>query len=225
MVPLVISVTWDTSLQKFDLLAEFMLLLFHFVDASDQFDVVLHEARVVLTVLLEGARQLLAVVADVSLVSVPLACLCIVSFDISLAVCLFKHPGLVKPNDALLKLFVVSDVLDNFEDVTLESISLQKLHVKLVTAVQVLILETFVSHLEIVDDQVQVVANTLEMLNLNLHLVDLLVQRRNVVFSGQNISLELLDFVIKHEFELFKLLSFLLKLNNAIVFVVNSSTT
>ena len=58
-----------------------------------------------------------------------------------------------------------------------------------------------------------------------MHLVHLLVEGCDIVLTGQDISLELLDLVIEHKFELFKLLSFLLKLNDAIVFVVNSCTT
>ena len=202
-----------------------MLLLLHLVDARDQLHVVLHEARVVLTVLLQVARQLLPVVADVGLVGVPLACLRIVSLNILLSVGLLKYPRLVKLNDTLLQLLVVSDVLDDLEHVSLEAILLQRLHVELMTAIQILVLQPLVPHLEIVHDQVQVVTDALEVLHLDLHLVDTLVQGSNIVLTGQNISLELLDLVIKHKLELFKLLRLLLKLDDACVLVLNRGSS
>jgi len=51
-----------------DLLVELVLLLAHFVDASNKVNVVLHETCVVLAVLLKVARQLPTVVPDVGLV-------------------------------------------------------------------------------------------------------------------------------------------------------------
>ena len=40
------------------------------------------------------------------------------------------------------------------------------------------------------------------MLDFDLHLVDLLVERSNVILARQNVTLQLLDLVIEYEFEL-----------------------
>ena len=67
---------------------------------------------------------------------VDLSLICIISISISIlsfAITLFLDPGLVEADDTLLKLFVVSDVLNNLEDVSRELFLLQILHVKLVT--------------------------------------------------------------------------------------------
>ena len=53
---------------------------------------------------------------------------------------------------------------------------LKLLHVKFVAAVQVFIPKTLVSHLEIIDDQIEVVTDALEMFYFNLHLVDLFME-------------------------------------------------
>ena len=63
------------------------------------------------------------------------------------------------------------------------------------------------------------------MLNFDLHLIDLFVQRSDIVFTRKYITLQLLDFIIKHKLELFELLSLLFKLNNASVLVFNSGCT
>ena len=47
------------------------------------------------------------------------------------------------------------------------------------------------------------------------HLVSLLVEFLDLDFSRSNVSLQLFDLVIQHEFELFKLLDFLLEVQNS----------
>lgn len=79
------------------------------------------------------------------------------------------------------------------------------------------------AHLEIVDDQVEVCTDAMEVFDLDLHLVDLLVEGGDVVFARQNVSLQLLDLVVKHELELLELLSLLFQLNNSSILVLNSS--
>ena len=58
------------------------------------------------------------------------------------------------------------------------------------------------------------------MLLLRSHLVSLLVQFLDLDFSGSNVSLQLFDLVVQHEFELFKLLDFLLEVQNPNLFLV-----
>lgn len=88
------------------------------------------------------------------LVSRALACMRIVLLNVLLAVVLLLDPALVKADDTLLKLLVVSDMLDYLEDIVLESLLLKLLHVQLVTAVQVFVFETLVAHLKVIDDEV-----------------------------------------------------------------------
>jgi len=59
------------------------------------------------------------------------------------------------------------------------------------------------------------------MLELRSHLVRLLIQILYLDFSGSDISLQLFDFIVKHEFELFKLLGLLLELKDAVVFLLD----
>ena len=59
------------------------------------------------------------------------------------------------------------------------------------------------------------------MLELRSHLVRLLIQILYLDLSGSNISLELFDFIVKHEFELLKLLGLLLELEYAVVFFLD----
>lgn len=81
------------------------------------------------------------------------------------------------------------------------------------------------THLQIIDDQIQVVTNAHEVLYLNLHLVDHVMERGDVVLTRKDIALQFLDFVIENEFELLKLLSLLLQLDDSGIFVLNCSTS
>ena len=81
------------------------------------------------------------------------------------------------------------------------------------------------THLQIIDDQIQVVTNAHEVLYLNLHLVDHVMERGDVVLTRKDIALQFLDFVIENEFELLKLLSLFLQLDDSGIFVLNCSTS
>ena len=60
------------------------------------------------------------------------------------------------------------------------------------------------------------------MFELLSHFICLFIESLNLHFSRSNISLQLFDFVIKHKFEFFKLLSFLFKINNTFIFIFDS---
>lgn len=81
--------------------------------------------------------------------------------------------------------------------------------------------ETLLSHSQVIDNKCQVLVDSIEVLQFLAHLVRLLVELLNFDFSRPNISLELLDLIIKYELELFKLLSFLLKVDNSLIFVLD----
>ena len=70
-----------TSTQDLNLLLELVLLLPHLIDSLNQVDVVIHQSSVVLTVLLQVARQLLTIVVDVSFISVSLTCVLSILID------------------------------------------------------------------------------------------------------------------------------------------------
>ena len=96
---LFVAATWNAalgSLEYLNLLAVLMLLFPHLVDALDQVDVILHETRVVLTMLLEISGQLQAIVTNVSLMRLSFTSVLSVSIDIlSLSVSLFQNPSLI----------------------------------------------------------------------------------------------------------------------------------
>ena len=62
-----------------------------------------------------------------------------------------------------------------------------------------------------------------KMSELLSHLVSLLIELLDVKFSWSNISLQLLNLVIEHKLELFKLLGFLLEVNNSVILVLDGS--
>ena len=127
---LVVATSRHATPEHFNLLLILVLFLPHLVDSLDEVDVVFHEARVVLAVLLQVAGELLTVVADVSLMSFSLTCMLRIRINIlSLAVGLLLDPGLVEANDAFLELLVVSDMLNNIKDVIAEPLLLKFLHV------------------------------------------------------------------------------------------------
>lgn len=63
------------------------------------------------------------------------------------------------------------------------------------------------------------------MLNFDLHLINLFVQRSDIVFTRKYITLQLLDFIIKHKLELFEFLRLLFQFDNASIFVFDGSRT
>lgn len=215
LVSLVTSVARHALTKNLNLLLKIVLFVAHRVDTPDQVDVVFHEARVVLTVLLQVASQLIPVVDNLGLVHLAIVCMLSVLICSLLAVGLLLDPGLVKSNDSSLKFFVVRDMLDYFEDVVPEALLLDLLHVELVTGVQILVLKTLVAHLEIAHNEVQVGTDSVEVLHLNLHLSDLLVEGGDVVLAGQDVPLQLLDLVVEHELKLLQLLRLLLQFDDA----------
>ena len=86
--------------------------------------------------LLKVARELLTIIANVSLMCMPLACMLGICIHIlSLAIGLLFDPGFIETNYAFLELLVVSNVLDDLENIIIEAFLEKCLHVKFVTAV------------------------------------------------------------------------------------------
>jgi hypothetical protein len=65
--------------------------------------------------------------------------------------------------------------------------------------------------------------DTIEMLKLLSHLVSLLIEFLDFNFTGSNITLKFLDFVIEDELEFFKLLSLLFQIINSLILVADGS--
>jgi len=65
-----------------------------------------------------------------------------------------------------------------------------------------LIGETLLSHSEIINNQSQVLVHSIKMLQFLSHLIGLFVQFLDIKLPWSNISLKLLDLVIKHKLEL-----------------------
>ena len=107
----------------------------------------------------------------------------------SLACLLFLDPSLVETHNTSLQFLVVGDVLDNLKNIVLETFLSEVLNVKSMSTSQVFFLKTLMAHLEILNDEFQVCADGLEVLNFDLHLIDLLVQRSDIVFTRKYITL------------------------------------
>ena len=214
------AVLFVVVVHQHDLSIKLVLPLAHVVDRAQQSDIVLHQTVVVLTVLLQVARQLATVVADLGLVGCALPIMGFVLVNVGLlAVRFLENPGLVEADHTLLQLLVVLNVLDDLEDVILEPLLVDQLNIKSVTAAQVLVLETLVTHLQVIHDQVKIITDALEVFHFDLHLVHLLVEGGDVVLTRQDIALQLLDLVIEDEFELFELLGLLLEFDDAAILV------
>ncbi len=61
------------------------------------------------------------------------------------------------------------------------------------------------------------------MLELLPHLIGLLIELLDLDLTGSDISLKLLDLVIEHELEFFKLLSLLFQIINSLILVADGS--
>ena len=136
---------------------------------------------------------------------------------------LFLNILLVKSDNSLLKLFEVGNVMEALENIILELLFKLLLLIQLVSKVLNFIGKTFLSHSEIIDDQSKILIDSVEMLEFLSHLISLLIKFLDFKFSGSNISLKLLNLVIKHELKLFKFLYLLFQIVNSLVLILNGS--
>eukprot|EP00356_Strombidium_inclinatum_P008187 CAMPEP_0170487790 /NCGR_PEP_ID=MMETSP0208-20121228/6521_1 /TAXON_ID=197538 /ORGANISM="Strombidium inclinatum, Strain S3" /LENGTH=383 /DNA_ID=CAMNT_0010762185 /DNA_START=120 /DNA_END=1273 /DNA_ORIENTATION=+ len=207
-----------------NLLVQSVALLALVVDLLQQVDVLTHDLLVLLLVdvliLLQHLSQVVNVVLEVA------ALVRILTVEVSVAgfvLQLFLHVLLVQANNAGLELLEVGDVVQALEDVVLKLLLVALLLVEVLPQVLHFVGETFLAHTEIVDDEGQVLVDTVEVLELLSHLVCLLIEVGDFLLSGANVSLELFNFIIEHELELFKFLSLLLQVDNSLVLILYSS--
>lgn len=123
---------------------------------------------------------------------------------------LLGHVHLVKADDSLLELLVVSDVVQCIVYLIFELLLLLFLSLQDLAQVTVLTNQPTHPHSQILNNQTQVHKDSLEMSLLLLHLICLLLELVDSVASWPNITLQLLDLVIKHKLELLQFLSLLL---------------
>ena len=169
-------------------------------------------------VLLEHESQVVNVVLQVS----SLLSVLFVDIGVSgLVLDLLFHVFLVQSDDSSLQLFEVSDVMENLEDIILEFLLVALLLVQLLPQVFDLGGQTLLSHSQIVNDQSQVLVHPVKMLQLLPHDVGLLLKLLDLDLSWADVSLQFLDFIIQDELELFELLSFLFKVQNSLIFVLD----
>jgi hypothetical protein len=86
-----------------------------------------------------------------------------------------------------------------------------------------LIGQTLLSHSKIINDQSQILVDTIEMLKLLSHLVCLFIELLDLNFTGSNVTLKLFNLIVEHELELLELLSFLLQIVYSLILIPNRS--
>jgi len=213
----------DLELVLLDLLLKCMLLDPLIVDLLQKLNILRHNLRVLLLVdiliLLEHQSQVVNVVFQVS------SLLSVLFMDVgvsSLVLDLFFDVLFMESNDTSLKLLEISDVVKDLKNIVLELLLVSFLLIKVLSQVFDLGGQTLLSHSEIIHDKSKILIDSVEMLQLLPHDVGLLLELLNFNFSWADISLELLDFVIKNELELLKFLSLLFQVNNSLIFVLDS---
>jgi len=206
-------------------LPQFMLLLlFKFVDFLKKHYIFFHEAA--LNVFGFSARlchnglkilYLLLQVVSVSELGASTVALFVFVF--------FKYVLLVKRYKSLLKFLVVLNLEQTFVDVLHKFLLVSFLLVGNQLEVLHLLHEAILSHSQVINNQLQVFVNASEMVDFLLHRVGLLLKLIQLFLAGTNVTLQLLDFVVKHKLKLLQLLGFLLKIVNSLILVTNSRIT
>ena len=208
-----------------DLAAQVVLLHLQVVDLLDQRHVLFEDAlvllrvvdRVVLELVAEGFHVVLEVVALGLVLEVRLG-----GADTALG--LLQHPHLVQPDDALLQALEVEVLREQrLVHVVFEFALLPLLVVDYSLHLAGCLGETLLPHSQVVNDKHQVQVDFIEMLLFRSHFIHLLVQLLNLNFSWPNVTLEFLDFVVKDELKLLKLLDLLLEVQDALLLFFDSS--
>jgi len=105
--------------------------------------------------------------------------------------------------DNLLELIKVINVLNNPIDSILKLTYGNLVRPDLCSVLSDHVLHVLLSGLEIINDVTQVSVNSIIMLQVLVHVICLFLEPSDLLSSWCNVSLQLLDFVIKHELELF----------------------
>jgi hypothetical protein len=201
-----------------------MDLLSLVVDLLEELHVFSHDLGVLLLVDVLVFLKHGSEVVDVVLKILSLLRVLLVQVSVSsLLLHLFLDILLVQTNDSCLQLLKVGDVVENLKHIILEGFFVTLLLVKVLTKLLHLISKTFLTHSQIVNNQSQVLVDSVEELEFLAHFVGLLVELLDLKLSWPNVSLQLLNLVVEHELELFKLLGLLSQIINSLVLVFDGS--
>lgn len=132
---------------------------------------------------------------------------------------LFGHIHLIEPNDRLLELLVVGDIVQSIVHLVLELSLLLFLLLEDLAQVTMLSNQPTHSHTQVFYDQTQVHEDSLEVSLLLLHLVGLILEIVDGFASGTNITLQLLNLIVKHKLELLQFLGLLLQVMDPFVLI------
>jgi hypothetical protein len=88
-----------------------------------------------------------------------------------------------------------------------------------------LVSQAFLTHAQVIHNKSQVLVYSIEMLELLTHFVSLLIELLDFNFTGSNITLKLLNFVIQDELEFFELLCLLFEIINSLILIPDSCLT
>lgn len=186
--------------------ADLILLLFgaELVKLFDELNVLIENASLLLSVLFSLLRQLhlqcgYTVLDLLSLLGVHLIHICSVWVIDLIA----KHPQSVKSDNALLELFVCQTVLEEH----LLAVVLELSHFLILLRNRDLHLaerlrKTFLAHSQVIHNQDKILVDSIKVLLLWSHLVRLFIQLLNLHFLRADVSLELLNLIVKYKFEL-----------------------
>ena len=182
-------------------------------DHLDQLDVLSHDVHVVLLVdlllFLESLLQGVLGVVQVSLLVLVLLFDIWVDFDVLHLLVLHEVVKVLVDNS--LQLVKVIDVLSDPVDGILEALDFNLVSSNLCSVLLDEFLHMLLTSSQVIDNVTQIGVDLVELSQVLVHIIGFFLQSGNFHTSWSNISLELLDLVIKHELELFKLLSLLLK--------------
>ena len=186
--------------------ADLILLLFgtKLVKLFDELNVLIENTSLLLSVLFSLLRQLhlqcgYTVLDLLSLLRVHLIHICSV-WVIDL---ISKHPQSVESDNALLELFVCQTVLEEH----LLTVVLELSHFLILLRNRDLHLaerlrKTLLAHSQVIHNQDKILIDSIKVLLLWSHLVRLLIQLLNLHFLRADVSLELLNLIVKYKFEL-----------------------
>jgi len=199
-----------------------MALLTLIVDLLEELDVLGHNLRVLLLVnilvLLEHGPQVVNVVLEVlSLLRVLLVKVSVSTFLLHLLL----HVLFVQADHSSLQFLEIGDVVQYLKNIILEGFLVALLLVEVLTQLLYFVGEAFLTHAQVINNQSQVLVDSVEEFELLTHLVGLLVELLDFELSWANVSLELFDLIIEHKLELLKLLSLLPEVIDSLVLVFN----
>jgi len=203
-----------------DLLSQFMYILSKNVNFLKQHHIFLHNSGIFLFVdiliFLKHLSQIVYIVFKVlSFISVFAMEICISLLILDF----FFHVFLVKSDNTFLKFFEIGNMMKALKNIVLKLLFKSLLLIKALSQMSDLVCETFLSHSQIINDQSKILIDSIEVFQFLSHFVCLLIQLLDFDFSGSNVTLKLLDLVIKDEFKLLKFLSFLFEVIYSLVLV------